>query len=145
VYADVERDEPMIAQIIEAGERFWSAVQGAADAPLPDGSKSAGWALKKLYGDSDPEKTVTLGWEIVTLTQRYEELQRLCCEMEAEQDRIEQMIQQRMGDAELAVLAGDNGGWTWKKQARKGYTVEVKPTEFRVLRRQKPKKAKGTR
>ncbi len=143
VYADVERDESMIAQIIEAGERFWAAVQGAADAPLPDGSKSAGWALKQLYASTDPSKTVLLDWDAVELTERYEESVLRCKELEAEQDRIQQTLQARMGDAELAVLPGINGGWTWKLQKRAAYVANVKECEFRVMRRQKPKAPKA--
>lgn len=145
VHADVERDENMIAKIIESGERFWAAVQGAADAPLPDGSKSAGWALNQLYKDTDPEKTVMLDWGHVELAERYAACQARCRELEAEQDRIEQLVQATMGDGELAVLPGDNGGWTWKLKKRAAYTSEVKACEYRVLRRKLPKKAKGAK
>lgn len=143
VFADVDRDDGMIAEIIEAGERFWSAVQGVGDAPLPDGSESAGWALKTLYGNSDPDKTVVLDWECSDLSARADDVDAQIKTLEAERERIRQTLQQRMGTAELAVLPGERGGWTWKTQTRAAY--EVKAAEFRVMRRQKPKKARGTK
>ncbi len=143
VYADVERDESMISEIIEAGERFWSAVQGVEGVPLPDGSESAGWALKQLYRNSDPDKTVLLDWECADLTERADVVDAELKLLEKERELIRQKIQQRMGDAELAVLPGDVGGWTWKLQSRAAYAVAA--TEYRSMRRAKPKKAKGSR
>lgn len=143
VYADVERNENMIAEIVEAGERFWAAVQGAADAPLPDGSKSAGWALKQLYKSTDPDDIALLDWDTVQLSERYDELVLRSKELEAEQDRIEQAIQQRMGGCEVALLPGEHGGWTWKLQKRTAYTCSVPEAEFRVMRRKKPPRRKS--
>lgn len=139
VYADVERDEVMIARIIEAGERFWAAVQGNAGVPLPDGSESAGWALKTLYQDSDPDKTVELDWDAVELTARDEKLAEEQKLLKKERDVIHQRLQQKMGTAELALLPGDNGGWTWKTHSRAAYQVAA--TEYRTMLRKKPKKA----
>ena len=135
VFADVERDDNMIAQIIEAGSRFWAAVQGAADAPLPDGSKSAGWALSQLYKATDPSKVASLDWGHVELTQRYDETVARCRELEAEQECIEQLVQMRMGDAELGVLPGEHGAWVWKLIKRKAYVAYVKECEYRTIRR----------
>lgn len=140
VFADVERDQVMIERIVEAGERFWEAVQGKSGAPMPDGSQSAGWALKQLYSTSDPEKTVALDWDALKLTERDDEIDRTIKKLETEQERIRQTLQQKMGSAELAILPGENGGWTWKKQSRRAYTVEVKAAEMRIMRRQRPKK-----
>lgn len=139
VYADVQRDNAMIAQIVEAGTRFWAAVQGAADAPVPDGSESAGWALKQLYKTPDPKDVAILDWHCAELTDRADAVDAELKSLERERDRIRQTIQQQMGAAEVAILPGEKGGWTWKLQKRAAYTVEVPESEFRVMRRAKPK------
>lgn len=141
VYADVERDDVMIAQIIEAGERFWNAVQGVGDAPLPDGSQSAGWALSQLHKESSPDELVVLDWESAELSEQYDALVAESKRVERELERIQQTIQQRMGAAEIATLPGNRGGWTWKLQKRKAYTVNVKASEYRVMLRKKAKAA----
>ena len=135
VHADVERDETMIEQIIEAGERFWSAVTDK-NAPPPDGSESAGWALKQLYGKDDGE-SVALDWSSEELTRQHDHICNKMKELKREKDRIEQTIQFHLGNATMGVLPGDTGGWSWKLQKRSGFTVE--PTEYRVMRRVKGK------
>jgi predicted phage-related endonuclease len=135
VHADVERDESMIAEITEAGERFWRAVKDRS-APPPDGSKSAGWALTQLYGKDDG-RVVDLDWESEELTRLHDKLADDIKRMKQESERICQAIQQRMGSATVAVLPGVAGAWTWKLQQRAEYTV--KATEFRVMRRKKLK------
>jgi putative phage-type endonuclease len=142
VHADVPRDENMIARIVEAGARFWAAVQGVAGAPLPDGSESAGWALSKLYGDSDPDEVALLDWETVNLSERHDEIVREMKRLKKEDDKIKQTVQQRMGTAEVAILPGERGGWTWKRQKRAAYTVHVEESEFRVMLRKQPKGAR---
>lgn len=139
VYADVERDEPLCARIIEAGERFWSAVQGVEGAPLPDGSESAGWALSKLYSNADPKEVAILDWTAAELSDEYDRLVAQGKEVEREQKRIKQLVQQQMGTAEVALLPGLHGGWTWKTQTRSAYTVTVEESTFRSMLRKKAK------
>jgi putative phage-type endonuclease len=133
VHADVQRDEGMIAEIIEAGERFWRAVTDEKT-PAPDGSKSAGWALRHLYA-ADDGGAVALDWTCESLSERHDLLCEQLAELEQEKERIRQTIQFAMGTATTGVLPGSAGGWTWKRQKRAGYTVQ--PTEFRAMRRVK--------
>ncbi len=112
VWCDVERDEPMIARIIEAGERFWRCVTDES-VPPPDGSESAGWALKRLFPDAT-EATIALDWECADLTLRYDDLVKQVDALEVEKERIRQTVQLAMGAASIGVLPGDSGGWSWK-------------------------------
>lgn len=138
VHADVPRDEVMIERIVESGERFWRAVTDK-ESPPPDGSLSAGWALKQLY-KSDTGEAVSLDWTCEELTRQHDHACGQIKDLEKERERIRQTIQFQMGGATAGVLPGLAGGWTWKTQKRAGYTVE--PVEFRVMRRMK---ARGER
>lgn len=116
VWCDVARDEEMIARIIREGERFWRCVTDES-APPPDGSLSAGWALKQLYQTASDD-TVSLDWEAADLTARYDELVCQLESLDTEKERIRQTIQAQMGSASVAVLPGENGSWTWKQTKR---------------------------
>jgi len=135
VHADVERDEVMIAQIIEAGERFWRAVNDEK-MPAPDGSKSAGWALSQLYSRDDGE-AVALRWDAVELTDRHDAICAQVKALESERETIRQTLQVRIGGATMGLLPGENGGWSWKLQKRAARTQEAPAVEYRVLRRVK--------
>jgi putative phage-type endonuclease len=112
VWCDVARDDAMIARIVEAGERFWRCVTDES-VPPPDGSESAGWALKQIFRDAI-DATIALDWECADLTSRYDELVKQVEALETEKERIRQTVQLAMGAASIGVLPGENGSWSWK-------------------------------
>jgi putative phage-type endonuclease len=128
VWCDVERDEEMIARIVSEGSRFWSCVTDES-VPPPDGSKSAGWAMKQLY-KSATEDTIALDWECGDLTERYDDVVRQIEALDVEKERIRQTVMATLGPASCGVLPGELGAWTWKSQRRK-------TGEIRILKRVK--------
>lgn len=109
----IERNETMIAQLIELERRFWQYVQ--EDTPPPgDGSDSADLALRCLFPDSNIE-TVDLStdeeWNHTfdRLTAVRHNLQ----ELSTEESLLKQRIQHQLGDAGKAVFL--NGVVTWKR------------------------------
>lgn len=109
----IERDDPLIARIIELERQFWHYVE--TDTPPPaDGSASAAEALRYLYPEDDGA-TLDLSEE-THWTETFAELlatrEDLTLLQEYE-DKLKQRIQQQMGDASKAVFA--QGFVTWKR------------------------------
>lgn len=109
----VERDEAMIAQLIELEKQFWHYVE--TDTPPPaDGSASADLALRCLFPRDDGE-VVDLT-DNPELSQAYEELKQIrqeIAEQEKRESNLKQKLQQAMGEASKAVFS--NGFVTWRK------------------------------
>ena len=109
----IERDEKMIANLIELERRFWQYV--VDDSPPPaDGSDSADQALRCLY-PQDNGRTLDLSGN-PALSVAYVELKALKQTISKQQQReaeLKQLLQQAMGDVSRATFAG--GQITWKR------------------------------
>lgn len=109
----IERDDELIAQLIELERDFWSYVQ--RDTPPPaDGSDSAEHALRCLY-PQDSGSTLDFTQNPL-LSGAFDELQSLRANLEAQGKReaeLKQQLQQAMGDASRAQFA--NGVVSWRK------------------------------
>jgi len=109
----IERDEALIAQLIELERRFWRLVE-TDTAPAVDGSESAATALKTLW-PQDSGAILDLRGDLVMcaafsdLVALREQLDTLA-QREAE---VRQRIQQRLGDASIARF--DAGEVRWKR------------------------------
>ena len=109
----VTRDEGLIAHLMQLEARFWAYVQ--SDTPPPaDGSDSAGQALQALFpadngatldfkGDA-PLNGVFSDWLAVRAKLE---------QMEGQESRLKQTLQQAMGEATKAEF--EAGAVTWKK------------------------------
>ena len=109
----IERDETMITQLIELERQFWDRVE--QDQPPPaDGSESAAAALQCLYPrDSGQRLDLSTDPELGAV---FDELVTLRHTLDAGAQReseLRQRLQQRMGDASLAVFA--TGEISWKR------------------------------
>ncbi len=94
----IERDDVLIAGLIELERRFWQYVE--SDTPPPaDGSDSADTALRCLY-PKDAGQRLDLTDDRDANSQRWEA-------------QLKQTIQQRMGDASTAVFK--TGSVSWKR------------------------------
>ena len=109
----IERDEALIAQLIELERQFWGYVE-RDQAPPADGSDSADLALRCLY-PRDSGQTVDLSGDLdmsATFSDLLAVRQVLTTNSQLEA-QLKQRIQQRMGDATRAVFEG--GDVTWKR------------------------------
>lgn len=109
----IERDDELIARLIELERQFWHYVE-TDTAPPADGSKSAGKALQYLYqqdsGDVlDLTEDTYLCQVFTDLLVAREEVSR-AEQMEAER---KQTIQQKMGEASKVIFP--NAVVSWKK------------------------------
>ncbi|PAU59204.1 alkaline phosphatase [Pseudomonas sp. PIC25] len=109
----IERDEQMIARLVELERRFWEYV--VTDTPPPaDGSASADRALRCLYPE-DHGQTVDFSGH-AGLAAAYLELKAVrqsIAEKETREAQLKQMLQQAMGDATRAEFS--SGYLSWKK------------------------------
>ena len=115
----IERDEQMIARLIELERKFWSYVE--TDTPPPaDGSASAEAALRCLYPE-DNGQTVDFSGNggLATAYLELKAVRQSIGEKETREAQLKQMLQQAIGEATRAEFS--SGYISWKKS--KGSTV----------------------
>lgn len=109
----IERDDALIANLIELEARFWEYV--TSDTPPPgDGSKSASRALRCLY-PRDAGISIDFSSDR-TLSAAFADLQGVRSQLEVletEEARLKQAIQLAMGEATRAVF--ETGEVSWKR------------------------------
>lgn len=109
----IERDEEMIARLIELERTFWRYVETHTPPPA-DGTASAETALRCLYPEDDGQ-TVDFR-DQPGLSAAFVELKALRQSIEekhAREAQLKQMLQQAMGEATRAEFA--NGYVSWRK------------------------------
>ena len=118
----IERDDELIARLIELEAQFWRLVETRTEPPA-DGSESAGHALQALY-PQDSGATVDLRSD-AQLSQAFAQLLTARNELTQAQERealLKQRIQQAMGEATRALF--DAGEVSWKR-SRDASVVDV--------------------
>ena len=111
----IDRDEELIEKLIDLEAQFWSLVE-TRQAPAPDGSESAGVALRALY-PRDTGSTVDFTGDLA-MSALFSHLLDARAALDAAQAReaeLKQRIQQAMGEATKAVF--EAGEVTWKRSA----------------------------
>ena len=110
----IERDEALIARLIEMEHAFWQMV-GSKTPPAGDGSDSAEKALRSLYPNSAGDQVDLSDNQELNAT--FEELLQVRNDLDAVQKheaRLRQRIQMHMGEASKALFAS-GGSVTWKR------------------------------
>ena len=115
----IERDEDTIQALIKSEINFWKEYVEKDIMPPPDGSDSAGKAIKELYVATEDGKAIDLDSEAEEKLKRLDEIKELTDKLDKEKKGIEQKIQLEMKDAETAY-AGTRK-ITWKSQVRKDF------------------------
>jgi putative phage-type endonuclease len=109
----IDRDEALIARLIELERQFWQFVE--IDTPPPaDGSESAATALQCLY-PQDIGNTLDLSHDR-DMSAAFADLVSVRAEIAAREKseaELKQRIQQRMGDASRALF--ETGDVSWKR------------------------------
>ena len=110
----VERDERLIASIIEHERLFWQYVE-ADTPPTPDHSESAARALKQLYPTPKLSSKVDLR-EDDGANKLFEQLlsyRDYMQELEQRHDQVKHQLQSLIADNEVAVFS--SGAISWKR------------------------------
>lgn len=111
----INRDDHLIAQLIELETAFWKQVE-TRQAPQPDGTDSAGRAIRALY-PRDAGSTVDFSEDAVR-SELFSELltaRAALADAESREARLKQHIQLAMGEATRAIFPG--GEVSWKRSA----------------------------
>ena len=118
----IERDEALIAQLMNLERQFWGYVE-RDEAPPADGSDSADVALRCLY-PRDSGQTVDLSGDL-EMSAVFSDLlairQVLATNVDLEA-QLKQRIQQRMGEASKAVFEGGEVSW---KRSKDGVALDT--------------------
>jgi putative phage-type endonuclease len=109
----IQRDDELIARLIELEQQFWYYVE--TDTPPPaDGSASAQSALAQLYPH---DHGTVLDWrDNSMLSSAFDallEVRQELADCQQYEDQLKQRIQEAMGDASQAVFA--QGSVSWKR------------------------------
>lgn len=119
----IERDDELIAHLIELERRFWQYV--ITDTPPPaDGSESAGMALQALY-PYDRGEALDLSQDL-ELSSVFASLVSVRAEIETRKEAeslFKQQIQQRMGEASRAVFASGSVSWRRSKSGSRRFLI----------------------
>ena len=140
----IERDESMIARLIDLERLFWDYV--VSDTPPPaDGTASADAALRCLYPEDNGQ---TLDFSQHTeLASTYLELRAVrqrIAQQETREAQLKQVLQQAMGEATRAEFA--EGYISWKKSKDSiGLDVEQMLKDKPYLQARYPKIKTGSR
>jgi putative phage-type endonuclease len=114
----VDRDDALIARLIELERQFWRYVE--TDTPPPaDGSESADMALRCLY-PHDSGNTVDLR-DDREMSSTFADLVAIrddIANREVTEAQLKQKIQQRMGDASIALFETGKVSWKRSKDSR---------------------------
>ena len=108
----IERDEELIAAMIELEADFWNHVQNNTPPPL-DGSGASARFLSERFPDSVPKSQIILPDSATDLLFQYEESCKQLEVVTEQKQRAENLLKQMMGDHEIAT-SGDHI-ITWKK------------------------------
>lgn len=99
-----ERDEAVIAKIIERTKMFWDSINEGKE-PEPDFKKDAEF-ISKLYGYAEPEKVIDADEEIKELALEYKKISDEIKPLEERNDELKAQILTRIDNAEKVVGDG---------------------------------------
>jgi len=118
----IERDEAMIARLIELEAKFWQHVESDTP-PAADGSDSAATALQALYPQDDGA-ILDLS-DDMGMSAAFADLisvRALIAEQAKLEATLKQSIQQRMGNSSKAIFEGGDVSW---KRSKDGTALDV--------------------
>jgi len=114
----LERDEVLIANLIEMEKAFWHRVQNNIPPPV-DASASSGRALRQLY-PNDNHQTVDFS-ESPDENHLFSQLLSVRDELSALTEKealLKHQLQERMGDNSIAVFADGKIFWRQSKPSK---------------------------
>ena len=112
VITHVDRDEELIAQLIEIEREFWRHVETGTPPP-PDGSDDAKELLARMYPDADPDSIAVLPAEAEDLVRQWHEAKAAEREAAARRQEAENKLKAMLGDRAIGRLYGIDVV-TWK-------------------------------
>src|SRR5690606_34608879 len=108
----VDRDDELIAQLIELEREFWQHVVDGTPPPV-DGSDDARELLDRLYPDADPESVAVLPPDAEELIRAYHEAKAAEKAAAERRQEAENRLKALLGDRAIGRLNGVDVV-TWK-------------------------------
>lgn len=118
VYHVVDRDEKLIASIIQKEKDFWERNVLQGEEPLADGSKATTEYLNKKYEKSGGG-TIVLPTEALALCDSYDVLSGQIKALEQEKDAVANQLKNYLKENEVGVVGGRKV--TWKQITARGF------------------------
>ena len=136
----IERDEKLIADLIQIEENFWKNHVEKRILPEPDGSKLADSVIAEYFKESEAETIALTGFD--DKLRRHQELIDVMGRMDTEKKLIEQELKMYMGNAEIAENTEYRVSWKpvcsnrvdekrLKEEQPEVYEKYLKPVQFR--------------
>jgi putative phage-type endonuclease len=136
LWTDIARNQEFIGILMEREQAFWDGVMTRRP-PDVDGSDSTKELLRLLFPRERVIEPVELPLEAADWDVTLQKAKGSIKALESVKAEMENKLKHAIGDSVAGVLRGGEVLYTHKLQKRVGF--EVKPTEFRVLRRKGPK------
>lgn len=108
----IERDDAVIASLIEIEQRFWDCVQSGTP-PEVDGSDASAEVLARLYPEAKEGERVALPLDAEALIDTYQRAAADAKAAEARKQEAANRLKALLGAAEVGVVAGEERV-TWK-------------------------------
>lgn len=131
LWKDIERNDKFILYMVAKVETFWAMIQKG---DLPEAEATDNEALRLLYPQHDPGKTIELSCEGHDLDLEFDLVKSELARYKERKEKAEAQLKQMMGDAEYGTLP-DGGKYSWKTSEHKAYSVPA--GTIRTLRRLK--------
>ncbi len=113
----VERDDELIAILINLETDFWKHVQNNTPPPL-DGSEASAKFLADKFSDSKADSKIDLPDNAADLILQYEAAKERLDEITEQKQRVENLLKQMLGNNELGTIGGNIVSWKAISQER---------------------------
>lgn len=137
LWADHQRNEELIERCVEAARELHRRLE-LDDPPPPEGTSGDYEALVAMYPSYEVGKAEMLPIESSEWLSRYYEIGDEEKRLKAEKQEIKNKVASLIGDAEVGLVPGNGGSFSWTTVKAHSYTVSKK--ESRRLNPRKPKK-----
>lgn len=138
---DLEADAEFTAAMVERVREFQARLRDRRP-PAPTGDDADMDALRALFPKEAAGAEADLA-ALADLDAEYSQVDAEIKRLEARKEIIRQTVAEAIGAAEVGRVSA-SVAWTWKTVERKAYTVEVKASSLRQLRRT-AKKERGSK
>lgn len=112
----VERDEELIAMLIQLEEEFWDHVKNNTPPPL-DGSEATAKFLAEKFADSKKSR-ITLPDEAAELIQKYESASEQLSAITEQKQHAENLLKEMLGENEVGIIGKNIVTWKSITQER---------------------------
>lgn len=126
----IERDEELIAMLIQLEGDFWEHVQAMVPPPL-DGSEASARFLSERFPNSVPKSKIELPDTAVEIIRQYEAACENLDQYTEQKQEAENLLKQMLGDSEIGTA--QNRVITWKSVAQERLDSKTLKAEHPVL------------